>query len=58
VNSRRRGTAFPLSLEHVSRRPAEIASGVRTGEQVVITPDRKGVEDGVKAEKENANERK
>ena len=34
----------------------EILSGVKAGEQVLITPDREGVEDGVKAEKENANE--
>ena len=32
----------------------EIVSGVKAGEQVVITPDREGVADGVKAEKENA----
>lgn len=33
----------------------EIVSGVKAGEQVVITPDREGVADGVKAEKEAAN---
>ncbi|MBI3187398.1 MAG: efflux RND transporter periplasmic adaptor subunit, partial [Gammaproteobacteria bacterium] len=30
----------------------EIVSGVKAGEQVLITPDREGVADGVKAEKE------
>ena len=33
----------------------EIISGVKAGEQVLITPDREGVEDGVKAEKEKEN---